>query len=256
MAVNWRSSILWAPFQHGCLFPQSQPGRASFWKVGIILLWNIITYTVSLLSTLLLIINSQIPLMLKKRASHKGVNTVRDCGSHIQVCLHSQICLFFKLRNGAMKNWEERWPCLWWPCLWWPCLGVSCGDSSCVRDVLQDPIQVALVGSLPCLLSSSAVSNSLRPHELQPSRRLCPWNFPGKNTGMGCHFLLQGIFPTQGSNLFLPSLLHCRRLLYHWATGEALGSLLTLMLISRASSVVIKMLYSVIWAVAFTTKPL
>ena len=33
----------------------------------------------------------------------------------------------------------------------------------------------------------------------------CPWDFPGKNTGVGCHFLLQGIFPTQGSN---PGLLH------------------------------------------------
>lgn len=104
LAVNWRSSILCSAFQHGCLFPQSEPERASFWKVGITLLWNIITYTVSLLSTLLLIINSQIPLMLKKRASHKCVNTMRDCGSHIQVCLHSQICLFFKLGNGAMKN--------------------------------------------------------------------------------------------------------------------------------------------------------
>ena len=29
---------------------------------------------------------------------------------------------------------------------------------------------------------------------------LCPWDFPGKNTGVGCHFLLEGIFPTQGSN--------------------------------------------------------
>ena len=37
-------------------------------------------------------------------------------------------------------------------------------------------------------------------HELQPSRLLCPRDFPGKNTGVGCHFLLQGIFPTQGSN--------------------------------------------------------
>ena len=35
---------------------------------------------------------------------------------------------------------------------------------------------------------------------------------PGKNTGVGCHALLQGIFPTQGSN---PGLLHCRRILYH-----------------------------------------
>ena len=36
---------------------------------------------------------------------------------------------------------------------------------------------------------------------------LCPWDFPGKNTGMGCHFFLQGIFPTQGWNscLLLPS---------------------------------------------------
>ena len=41
---------------------------------------------------------------------------------------------------------------------------------------------------------------------------LGPWDFPGKNTGVGCHFLLQGIFPTQGSN---PSLLHCRQMLYH-----------------------------------------
>ena len=36
--------------------------------------------------------------------------------------------------------------------------------------------------------------------------------FPGQNTGVGCHFLLQGIFPTQGLN---PGLLHCRHILYH-----------------------------------------
>ena len=39
--------------------------------------------------------------------------------------------------------------------------------------------------------SRSVVSNSLRPHELQPSKLLCPRNFPGNNTGVGCHFLLQ-----------------------------------------------------------------
>ena len=41
------------------------------------------------------------------------------------------------------------------------------------------------------------------PHEPQFSRLLCPWDSPGKNTGVGCHALLQGIFPTQGSNLSL-----------------------------------------------------
>ena len=43
-------------------------------------------------------------------------------------------------------------------------------------------------------------------------RFLHPWDFPGKNTGVGCHFLLQEIFPTQGLNLGLP---HCRQMLYH-----------------------------------------
>ena len=52
--------------------------------------------------------------------------------------------------------------------------------------------------------------DSLRPHALWPTRLLCPWDSPGKNTGVGCHFLLQGIFPTQGSNLGLP---HCRQTL-------------------------------------------
>ena len=47
-------------------------------------------------------------------------------------------------------------------------------------------------------------------HGLQP-RLLCPWNFPGKDTGVVYHFLLQGIFPTQGSNL---GLLHWRQILH------------------------------------------
>ena len=44
------------------------------------------------------------------------------------------------------------------------------------------------------------------------------WDFPGKNPGMGCHFLLQGIFLTQGLN---PHLLHYKWILYYWATREA-----------------------------------
>ena len=57
-------------------------------------------------------------------------------------------------------------------------------------------------------LSRSVVSSSLRPHELEPTRLLCLWNFPGKNTGVGCHFLLLGIFLTQGLNSSLLRLLH------------------------------------------------
>ena len=57
-------------------------------------------------------------------------------------------------------------------------------------------------------------------YRLEPTRLLCPWDFPGKNTGVGCHGLLQGIFATQGSNLNLLQFLHCRWILYCWATRE------------------------------------
>ena len=56
------------------------------------------------------------------------------------------------------------------------------------------------------------------PHGLQPASLLCPWDSPGKNPGVGCHALLQGTFPTQGSN---PGFLHCKQILYHWATRKA-----------------------------------
>ena len=46
-----------------------------------------------------------------------------------------------------------------------------------------------------CQFSRSVVSNSLQLHGLWPSRLLCPWDSPGKSTGMGCHFLFQGINP-------------------------------------------------------------
>ena len=44
------------------------------------------------------------------------------------------------------------------------------------------------------------------------TKLLRPWDFQGKSTGVGCHFLLQGIFPTQGSN---PGLSHCTQMVYH-----------------------------------------
>ena len=58
---------------------------------------------------------------------------------------------------------------------------------------------------------------TLWPHGLQPARLLHPWDFPGKNTRGGCHALLQGIFPTQGSN---SGILHCRQVLYKEAQGS------------------------------------
>ena len=63
-----------------------------------------------------------------------------------------------------------------------------------------------------CVLSHSVVSDSLKPHGLQLTRLLCPWDSPGKNPKMGSRSLLQGIFPTQGSK---PGFPHCMWILYH-----------------------------------------
>ena len=80
-----------------------------------------------------------------------------------------------------------------------------------------------LTSALCMCVSHSVVSSSLQPYGLvvqlclifcdpmEPTRPLCLWNSPGKNTGVGSLSLLQGIFPAQGSN---PGLLHCRQILY------------------------------------------
>ena len=70
---------------------------------------------------------------------------------------------------------------------------------------------VLILGNESEQVSCSVMSDSSQLHGLQPSRLLCPWDSPGKNTGVGCHFLLQGIFSTQGSK---SGLLHCRYFLY------------------------------------------
>ena len=61
----------------------------------------------------------------------------------------------------------------------------------------------------------SVMSDPLRPYGLRPARLLCPWDSLDKNTGMGCHALLQKIFPTHRLN---PCLLH----LLHWQAGSLL----------------------------------
>ena len=60
------------------------------------------------------------------------------------------------------------------------------------------------------------------PHWLWPARLFCPWDSPGKNTGVRCHFLLQGIFPTQRSNTGLP---HCRQILHRLSHQRGHGIL-------------------------------
>ena len=73
----------------------------------------------------------------------------------------------------------------------------------------QQPV-TSTVGQrlLRYLVLCSVVSNSFGTPGLQPTRLLCPWDSPGKKTGVGCRALLQGIFPTQELNLGHLCLLH------------------------------------------------
>ena len=90
-------------------------------------------------------------------------------------------------------------------------------DTLCCFSPETDTVRLRILRGLPvqrhhaCALSHSVTSDSLRRYGLWPSRLLCPWDSPGKNPGVDNHSLLQGIFPTQESNL---RLLHCRWILY------------------------------------------
>ena len=68
-----------------------------------------------------------------------------------------------------------------------------------------------VLGCCCCCKVASVVSDSVLPHRRQPTRLPRPWDSSGKNTGVGSLSLLQGIFPTQGSNSGLP---HCGCILY------------------------------------------
>ena len=65
-----------------------------------------------------------------------------------------------------------------------------------------------------CVLSCFSCVQLFATLRADPVRLLCPWDSPGKNTRVGCHALLQGLFPTQGWNLRFLQLLHCRILYY------------------------------------------
>ena len=98
----------------------------------------------------------------------------------------------------AMGGWSPRTPALF-------------ADAPTTTWGLENFYSLEQRPVLRMCISCSVLSNSLRPCGLFPARLLCRWDSPGKNTGVGSHSLLQGIFPTQGSN---SGLLHCRRILY------------------------------------------
>ena len=107
-----------------------------------------------------------------------------------------------------------------------------------IPEVLTDDPQAYLLSSKMvmfspsscacCMLSCSVVSNSLQTHGLQPARLHCLWDSPGKNTGVGCHFIPQGIFPiqdqTQASHLADGFFKHLRPWQVHLTSGTKIAT--------------------------------
>ena len=135
-------------------------------------------------------------------------------GQAWKCCASFLRCLWLELSHMTTTNCKGGWEIKsgWGPrsrgefAFWWASTSFCCEYNCC------------------CFVTKSCPT-LLWPHWLYPTRLLCPCDFPGKTTGVGCHALLQGIFPTQCPN---PHLLHCRQIfycsqiLYHWATREAL----------------------------------
>ena len=119
---------------------------------------------------------------------------------------------------GILERQDSVWRCLHWELLlWWEkgegyskCKGDPCSLHPWTSNQ-HSVINLMVSKENERKWSCSVVSDSLLPHGLWPTRLLHSWDFPGKGTGVGCHFLLQEIFPTQGSN---PGLLKCRQMLY------------------------------------------
>ena len=104
--------------------------------------------------------------------------------------LHSHFCTFAHA-NGSQSRWQQS----------------GWGKRLCVPQLCAS------------MLSCTQLSATLQTAACQVPL----WDFLGKNNGVGCHALLQGIFLTRGSNPHLLWLLHCRQILYCWATREALS---------------------------------
>ena len=88
--------------------------------------------------------------------------------------------------------------------------GLEISMDCIVHGVAKSRTQLSNFKKKECVCVSLAVSNSFATPWIVAHQVLCPWNSPGKNTGVGFHFLLQGIFPAQGLNPHLLCLRHCQ----------------------------------------------
>ena len=118
-------------------------------------------------------------------------------GGHVNLCV--LICEFWDTLHLSLINLPGMWHS--WMLLSQTAL-LICWMKNLKAFEGQHTNLLLIKPFCACIYVCSVMSGSL------PTRLLCPRDFPGKNIGMGCHFLFQGIFLTQGLNPGLLSLLH------------------------------------------------
>ena len=133
------------------------------------------------------------PLSLPPPEAHLEPDTSSQAplqASYLPPGSHTAAPVWRGVAACELRLWDPAAPCL--------CLGLP-------SWLLAGPVSLALLCACSVTL---VVSDFVWPYGLLPARLLCPWDSSGKNTGVGCHALRQGIFLTQGSNLHLLCLLH------------------------------------------------
>ena len=115
-----------------------------------------------------------------------------------------------EINQSNLNKWRDT------PCPWTGRLNTvkisALFKPICRFKVVLIKVPARFRGDELCVCPATQSCLTLRPQGLQPTRLLCSWDLPSKNTGVGCHFLLQGILLVQGSN---SGLLHFRQMLYH-----------------------------------------
>ena len=117
-------------------------------------------------------------------------------------------------------------PWLVWCRVWRKCTPSSGGLSVCISFLLLlGQITIHLVAAAAAAAAAAAVSlqscPTLQLHRWQPTRLRCPWDSPGKNTGVGCHFLLQCM---KSESEVAQSCRHHLSAIQHFADDESRGS--------------------------------
>ena len=156
--------------------------RNNFWC----LLWKIQQALEKLKSLLEIMLVDLLPLVIF-RLCPSPISTWKDNYIYLVFLTNMRpACTCFELNHNGKEHKQRMY----------------IAESLCCTAEISTTLQISYV----CVLSHVWL---FRTPWTVASRLLCPWNFPGKNTGVGSHFLLQGIFPLQG---LIPCLLH----LLHW----------------------------------------